>query len=743
MKRYLAFTAACFFGWTSAGCNPRQPAYFRESGDLSYYIDRATQVEYPDVAAAPLEEVSQNEKPLTLRNPEFSEFWDLPLEDAVSIALQNSKVIRGYGTPGLQGSVVAPGVDSLANNPAGAGTTFNVAVRESEPGFLSVPGQVSPGSSITTNTGLESQQGVESALAEFDTHFTTSMFLDKTDRPRNTIPTNPFSPIVFEQDAVAFQAQLGKKAANGTQFFFRNTTDYTRNNIPALFQPLDSFYTTTLEAEVRQPLLRGRGTMINRMPVVVARIGTDQEIANLEAQLQNMVTNVEIRYWNLYTAYRFYEAAKAGEDSAQVTYANLEKKAVVGQGDDTPRALAQAREQYFFFRSQRNQALADLMDAENNLRWLLGLANSDSRMIRPADEPTSALVQFDWMEAYDEALGLRPELRLERWELKKKELQLAYARNGLLPRFDAVLLYRWLGLGDELVASDRNGINFPSENSRAWEELTGGNFQEVRAGLEFGVPIGLRRELANIRNAQLKLARERARMEDMELDVQRELALVYRALETNYELAKDHLNRWIASDEEVRIQTVKESAGSVSIDLVLDAQRRRAQTQIAYYQSLAEYNKCIALLHRRKGTALQYCGVEFDEGAWPSKAYSDAMDRARGRSAARELNYGFREPEVVTRGATGSPAYPAVGGEVIEGEMIYEGELESIGPAESGQPTPVEPMAPTPDPGVSSGSGASSAPRFDSAVRRTSMIVPETPIPPMNGLRSSTSDTVN
>lgn len=742
-RRFLPTLALWLLGLVPfAGCQPRQPVYFRESGDLSYYLDRATSVEYPDVALASLDEVSQNAPPVTVRNPDFGDPWELSLEDAVSIALQNSKVIRGYGTPGLQGTIVAAGVDSLANNPQGAGTTYSVAVRESEPGFIAIPGQVQPGSSITTNTGLESQQGVEAALAEFDTHFTASMFLDKTDRPRNTIPANPFSPTVFVQDSVNFQAQLAKKAATGTQFFFRNVTDYTRNNIPAAFQPLGSWYATALEAEVRQPLLRGRGVAINRMPVIMARIGTDQEIANLEAQLQNMVCNVEIRYWNLYSAYRAYEAAKIGEESAQVAYKNIEAKNQAGTLGVVD--LSQAREQYFFFRTQRIQALSDLLDAENNLRWLMGLANSDSRMLRPSEEPVSALVQFDWWNSSDEALTLRPELRSQRWELKKKELQLAYARNGLLPRLDATLLYRWVGLGDELAAADRNGIDFPNANSRAWEGLTDGAYQEARLGLELGMPIGFRRELANVRNAQIKLARERARIEDMELDVQREMAMVFRALETNYELAKDHLNRWISSEAEVSARTEQLEVGTESLDLLFDVQRRSAQARVAYYQALSEYNKCIALLHRRKGTTLEYCGVQFGEGPWPEKAYSDAMDRARGRSAAREMHYGYREPSVVTQGNVGMDSMGPAGGDVYyEGEMI-EGEYydyESIDPA--GQPTPAAPLQPTPSTDVPMPEAMTSpqAPRTDYGVRRTSAeseIEFEPSAYPVNTLRPNT-----
>ena len=58
------------------------------------------------------------------------------------------------------------------------------------------------------------------------------------------------------------------------------------------------------------------------------------------------------------------------------------------------------------------------------------------------------------------------------------------------------------------------------------------------------MPIGFRRELANVRNAQLKLAREVARLEDMELDVTRELSDAMRALATNQRIMHSAFSRW-------------------------------------------------------------------------------------------------------------------------------------------------------------------------------------------------------
>ena len=265
---------------------------------------------------------------------------------------------------------------------------------------------------------------------------------------------------------------------------------------------------------------------------------------------------------------------------------------------------------------------------------------------------------------------------------------------------DVVALYRWLGLGQKLAGGTSDTIDFPGTfangvfspavGSRAYNQLGDGDYQEMSLSLQFGLPVGFRKELANVRNAQLKLAREHSRLEDMELDVQRELALIYRAKDTNYELAQDHANRWVASAEELRIQNALWKEGTVTIDRVLDARRRLAQSQIDYYRALCEYNKSIALMHRRKGSTLDYCGVQFDEGPWPAKAYSDADELARRRSAARTINYGYSRPGVV------SETMPNEHGDII----YMDGDVELM-PGEyieGGEPTPIDPAIPLPMP---------------------------------------------
>ena len=69
-----------------------------------------------------------------------------------------------------------------------------------------------------------------------------------------------------------------------------------------------------------------------------------------------------------------------------------------------------------------------------------------SRVERPVPQPKS--------------IARRPELISKRWEIKQRELELIWARNALLPQLDIGGVYRWVGLGDDLISADRVGRNF-------------------------------------------------------------------------------------------------------------------------------------------------------------------------------------------------------------------------------------------------------------------------------------------
>lgn len=680
----------------ATGCHPTQPFYLHEDGDLSHYLEKATEVEHADVDQMPLAEVQHAEKPLTLSNPEYREIWELSLEEVVSISMANSKIVRGGTAVRLQNGqlVSGTGEGSLTLNSVSRAfaSTYDPAIVESNPG--------NSANGPSTDSGVAGvRAGVEAALSEFDAQVSVvgndgnGAIASHSDRPQNIPPGQAFGLPQVETTSGGLTSQVTKRSAEGTTFAFRNVTNYNRGfTRPLGFQPLESTWTTAFEVEARHPLLRGRGAMINRMPVTIARIGTDIEIRSLQANLQDMLNNIETRYWDLYLAYRNLETAKIGRDSSLVTWRIIYDKWQAGT--EPVQQEAQAREQYFAFRAQVETALRELYNNENELRLLMGLSATDGRLIRPKDEPTLAQVNFDWNEILVESVARRPELAGKRWEIKQRELELIWARNQLLPQLDVGAMYRWVGLGDDLINADRNGLNYPAAGSTAFDELTEGNYQEWGLFFSYAMPVGFRRELAGVRHAQLRLAREQALLEDMELDVSHGLARAIRNLDANYQLAQTNANRWAASQKEVESVEALYRGGKASLDLVLEAQRRRAQGQAAFWSAVCEYNKAIADVHTRKGSIMDYNGIAFEEGGWPDKAYWDAKGRARERDAALYMDYGWTRPGVISRGP-GETVAPSIDGVHMEmpGQEYYE---EIPAP----EPTPANPsteMIPTPE----------------------------------------------
>src|SRR5207249_11849203 len=163
-----------------------------------------------------------------------------------------------------------------------------------------------------------------------------------------------------------------------------------------------------LQLVARQHLLRGRGAQINRMPIIIARIGSDIQTLAVMGDVQETLGNVEVRYWDLYLAYRNLETNKVARDSALVTWRIVYDK--VKEGAEPVQLEAQAQEQYYNFRGSVETALRTLYDVENELRFLMGLAATDGRLIRPKDDPTLARVEFDWSDILAEAIARRPEL---------------------------------------------------------------------------------------------------------------------------------------------------------------------------------------------------------------------------------------------------------------------------------------------------------------------------------------------
>lgn len=604
---------------TLFGCHSRGEFHFDPSRP---YERIASHIDYPNSAEGPSDELLMTPPPNTVRQEGQPEIWPLTLDEAIHIALATSEVIRDAG-----GRVVRA--------PETVSTVYDPAIVETDLRF-----------------------GPEAALSAFDAQFTTGIFWQKNDRAVNNLllgGLSRFTPTGFQQDYAAFKAEMSKTAATGTSFTMQNTTVYDMNN--RLFNLLKASYDTVFTAEVRQPLLQGAGIEFNRIAgpqarpgayggVVLARINTDVSLADFEGAVRDLLMEVERTYWELYFAYRNLDAVTAARDSALETWRLVQRRYEVGEADSEQEALA--RQQYYLFQLRVIDILGGreigaglpgvggVYSTERHLRSLLGLPASGTRLIRPADEPPIAETVFDWRSSLEDALCRRVELRRQRWLIKRRELELIAAKNFLHMRLDFLGQYRWRGLGPQLLGD-------PS----AFEQLFEGDYQEWQLGLQLNTQVGNRIGHTAVRNAELQLARERARYREVERQVVSDASGAFAELDRDYVAVRLSFDRAEATHQQLDEIRKKYIGQWVPLQFVLDAQARATEADSAYYRALVDYAQAVAGLHRARGTLLEYYEVCLAEGPWRPEAYLSAMKQAR-RFAPKLLNYTFVSPPPVT-----------------------------------------------------------------------------------------------
>jgi outer membrane protein TolC len=536
--------------------------------------------------------------PLTLRDPEAidsASYRDLTLHDAIAIALSNSAVLRDLGATVLRA-------------PSLVATNQFAGLVESDP-----------------------QTSVEAALSAFDAQFYAFGKWQNNDRRFN----NRFfggGSTAFQQDTHDYVFQMSKRTATGAQFAVRSVTDYDANNATGNLLP--SAWQTQFHAEARQPLLQGGGLTFNRIAgtaalpgvytgVLIAKVNNDISAAQFRSQMRDYVSDVINAYWDLYFAYRDFDARRAALERSRSTWQSYDAQKSSNRKSGASEALA--REQFYRFQSelqdsitgklvQRTQVgnassggtfagINGIQAAERRLRLLIGLPLSDQDLIRPADEPNHAPIVYDWDSIATEAIQLRSELQQQRLLVKRHEMELLAAKNFLMPSLDLVSIYRVRGLDKQLAG-----------NNSAFEELATLDYQELEASLEMRLPVGFRQAHAAVRHARFQIARSRAILEEQERQVLHDLTAVVADADRAFAQMQTNLNRFIAASDALAVlETNREAGIPVNFDQVLDAQRRMSEAQSRYFQSIAEYTIATKNVQFEKGTLLQTANLAIAE----------------------------------------------------------------------------------------------------------------------------------
>ncbi|MBB3210031.1 hypothetical protein FHS27_005877 [Rhodopirellula rubra] len=535
------------------------------------------------IATAPL-------PPITIRDAdslENAEYFDLTLADAIRTALTNSEVLRDLGGTVLRAPEQMP-------------TEQTLPLVQTDP-----------------------QSGIEAALSAYDAQLYALGKWQNNDRQFN----NRFfggGANSFQQDLHDYVFQTTKRTATGAELALRSITDYDANNATGNETP--SAWQTQWHAELRQPLLRGGGLTFNRIGgpsalpgvyngVLIAKTNNDISVAEFRRDARNYVSNVINAYWDLAYAYRDADARAEALERSRVTWRSYDAQKTSNRRGGSAEALA--REQYYRFKSEYQDAVAGklvgrtqvnnassggtfagiggVLATERRLRLLIGMPVSEGILLRPIDEPITAPIVFDTESLTAEAIRMRAELQQQRLLIKRREMELLAAKNFMLPTLDLISTYRLRGLGKDLTGSDS-----------AFQEIGDMDFQEYEAALEFRMPVGFRQAHATVQNAKLQIARDRAVLNEQQRQIIHDLLGVIAETDRAYALAETSLNRYLAARDALDALEANREAGlPISLEQLLDSQRRLSESQTRYYLAVTEYMVAIKNVQFETGTLLE------------------------------------------------------------------------------------------------------------------------------------------
>jgi outer membrane protein TolC len=559
-------------------------------------------IDYRDPSQFPSVPIPPSMPPRTVSDPQpGTPEWQLSLDDAIRIALENANVIR-----------VLAGTAAVASGQ----TIYDAAI---------------------TNTTIDQAQ------ARFDPTLTQNNTWSRTNTPVAELSFPDLTQsFITSTPTDAYLGSLGLNKTNvlGGQWAltwtenpmrFSGSSLATSPFFPSAGFPLNPQDTSTVVLSYTQPLLQGAGFRVNTAPIVIARLNTEQSFFQYKDSVQELVRSVVEAYWSLVQARVNAWARKIQEQQSKEAYDRESARLKTGFSDVG--TVSQTRVTYNQFRANRIAAEADVLTREGALRNILGLPPSDDRQIIPTSAPAVQRLPHDW----DKIVGLAEQRRPDIVELKiiveADQVRLLQAENQTLPQLNAVASYQWNGLSGTMP----NGDSLSTEP---------GQFTNWSVGLNFSVPLGLRQGRAQVRQQRLLIVRDRANVEQQVHLAIHQLASTFRDLESAYEQYLAFKETRVAADINLRVQNEKFRAGQTIYLNVLQALNDWGTAVSSEAQQLLIYNTALANLERQTGTILETHGLVFFEERF----------RAAGPLLIKDRLYPFAQPPI------GAPKlYPGTG----------------------------------------------------------------------------------
>jgi outer membrane protein TolC len=355
------------------------------------------------------------------------------------------------------------------------------------------------------------------------------------------------------------------------------------------------FYSSSVNLNITQNLLKGAGPKVNLVQVRTAENTYLISVYQLQQVLINLVTNVEMAYWDLYLAYRTLEIRLEAYQLAKDQRRRTEEFVRVGR--DTPLGLFSAHAEEAARISDVINAVADVKKQRVLFLQLLNPERAPQgweTRIFPKEDPVvpSELLLPEQHVAV--AMRYRPDLQQALLDVANGELEVVRTRNGLLPALD---FFTDMGLA---AGEDK----LSDANSRL------GDYPNWQVGLQFSYPLQNRVARAAYRRANFSKALADEAVINYKQTIEVNVRLAINEIERTKRLIDSTYITRRLREEELAAEIEKFRVGRSTQLLVAQAQRDLTAARVDEISAVVAHIKAYLTLFQNEGSILQRRGIQ-------------------------------------------------------------------------------------------------------------------------------------
>jgi outer membrane protein len=388
-----------------------------------------------------------------------------------------------------------------------------------------------------------------------------------------------------------------------------------RSSTNSGFYYLNPLYSSYMNLQFSQPLLRNAGRFANTAQIRIARRYLEQSRENFAAQVNDAVLQVIEQYWAAVQARGAMDVQQRAQQLAEVSYQR--DKRALELGALPPLDISRSEAEVASRRVSVIQAKYAWGQAEEALRITIG-ADQDTRFanaeldLTESPEPTGELEDFDQEKALAQALAARPETAASKDALDSDDINIRYSRNQLKPDLSLSGQYQSTGLGGNQYDLTTGELISSGGFASSFSQLFGFGYPTYAGTLTLNLPVRNHGAQARMGNALVAKTRDLYIQRQTAEQITREVADVANQLNQ----AKLGLSAAIVSVDLARKTLAadqrKFELGAETNYFVLDSQERLAQAELVLLQSQVGYQTALAAVRHATGGLIEPYRVQIE-----------------------------------------------------------------------------------------------------------------------------------